>query len=453
MRFSEKLPKLRKDNNLSQEQLADKLGVSRQAVSKWESGNSYPDMEKMLQMCKILNCHLEDIMDDGSIGQENKKESSKNKIDFNAYMKDFLDFITKSYNMFCSMKFKEKIKCIFEMAIITIILFFASKIILSVLREIIYGLIPISILWNVVAIIIKVILIILSAIIFIHLFKIRYLDYFITVEDQNVTEKSIEEPIEKKEDKYYQEKPKEKIVIRDPKHSTLKIFDVLEKILVTMIKVLAIFAEIPAIILFVLLVGLLSASIFHLGYGILFFFIAVALLGAILLVYDVIELIYNSIVDREEHWKRMFIIGIIGLVMCGAGTGLEICTYLDYEIVEDFPSEEYETKTETVEMQDNLYIAQGPKYEYEIDNSINNVQIEIKHIKGNNANIDVYHAKSYSYCYIYNNTKPINKYRLIIKDLKNKQMRNYEDSTFMKIKIRASQENCNKLKANFEKYN
>ena len=58
MRFSEKLPKLRKDNNLSQEQLADKLGVSRQAVSKWESGNSYPDMEKMLQMCRIFNCHL-----------------------------------------------------------------------------------------------------------------------------------------------------------------------------------------------------------------------------------------------------------------------------------------------------------------------------------------------------------------------------------------------------------
>ena len=49
MRFSEKLPKLRKNNNLSQEQLAEQLGVSRQAVSKWEAGNSYPDMEKMLQ--------------------------------------------------------------------------------------------------------------------------------------------------------------------------------------------------------------------------------------------------------------------------------------------------------------------------------------------------------------------------------------------------------------------
>ena len=50
MKFCDKLPKLRKENNLSQELLADKLGVSRQAVSKWESGSSYPDMEKMIDM-------------------------------------------------------------------------------------------------------------------------------------------------------------------------------------------------------------------------------------------------------------------------------------------------------------------------------------------------------------------------------------------------------------------
>lgn len=40
--LSENLKKIRKDNNLSQEQLADELGVSRQAISKWESGLSFP---------------------------------------------------------------------------------------------------------------------------------------------------------------------------------------------------------------------------------------------------------------------------------------------------------------------------------------------------------------------------------------------------------------------------
>ena len=46
MKFCEKLAKQRKNNNLSQEQLAEMLSVSRQAVSKWENGSSYPDMDK-----------------------------------------------------------------------------------------------------------------------------------------------------------------------------------------------------------------------------------------------------------------------------------------------------------------------------------------------------------------------------------------------------------------------
>ena len=47
MKLSNNLKNIRKENNLSQEQLAEKLGVSRQAVSKWESGQSYPEMDKV----------------------------------------------------------------------------------------------------------------------------------------------------------------------------------------------------------------------------------------------------------------------------------------------------------------------------------------------------------------------------------------------------------------------
>ena len=107
MKFCDKLPKLRKENNLSQELLADKLGVSRQAVSKWESGSSYPDMEKMIDMCKILNCTLEDLLDDGVVKETNS--SNNTKINFSCYFNDFLKFITRIYNMFCAMKFKDKI--------------------------------------------------------------------------------------------------------------------------------------------------------------------------------------------------------------------------------------------------------------------------------------------------------------------------------------------------------
>lgn len=450
MRFSEKLPKLRKDNNLSQEQLADKLGVSRQAVSKWESGNSYPDMEKMLQMCKILNCHLEDIMDDGSIGQN--KQDKKGKIDFYAYMKDFLNFITKSYNMFCSMKFKEKIKCLFEMAIIALILFIVSNIVYSVLEYIIYGLIPIAVFWKIVSILLKTILMVISVIIFIHLFKIRYLDYFVTVEDQNVTEKTIEEPIEKKENKYYKEMPKEKIIIRDPKHATFKFFDALGKALSVMVKIFIIFVAIPVVIMFAIAVGLIFASLFHLSYGVIFLFIAIAFLGATLLLYDVIELLYNAVVEREQHFKRMFIIAIIGLVMCGAGVGLAICSYLSYEVVNDFSDEQYITQTENIEMQDNLYISKNYKCEYVIDNSVSNIQIEIRHIPGTSVETDVTKGKTYSYCDFYSNTNAISAYKIFMKDLKEKKIRNYDKMDTMKIKITTSQENYDKLEANYKKF-
>lgn len=55
MEFKDKLAAQRKQNNYSQEQLADMVGISRQSVSKWETGESYPDMAKIIQLCKILS--------------------------------------------------------------------------------------------------------------------------------------------------------------------------------------------------------------------------------------------------------------------------------------------------------------------------------------------------------------------------------------------------------------
>ena len=127
MKFYEKLVILRKKNNLSQEQLADKLGVSRQAVSKWESASSVPDMEKMMQLCKILNCTLEELVDDG-VGGRNPEKTSDGKLNFKEYYQEFLDFITKTFNMFWSMRLVEKVKCILEMLFITFILYLASNI-------------------------------------------------------------------------------------------------------------------------------------------------------------------------------------------------------------------------------------------------------------------------------------------------------------------------------------
>jgi len=80
MKFCEKLAKQRKNNNLSQEQLAEMLSVSRQAVSKWENGSSYPDMDKIISISKILNCTLEDLLDDGVINMIVNRKNHRNVI-------------------------------------------------------------------------------------------------------------------------------------------------------------------------------------------------------------------------------------------------------------------------------------------------------------------------------------------------------------------------------------
>lgn len=62
MGFSENLQVLRKMRNMSQEQLAERLDVSRQAVSKWESGSGYPETEKLISICEIFNCSMDEII-------------------------------------------------------------------------------------------------------------------------------------------------------------------------------------------------------------------------------------------------------------------------------------------------------------------------------------------------------------------------------------------------------
>ena len=70
MSFSENLQTIRKKNQMSQEELAELLGVSRQAVSKWELGEGYPEVEKLLILSKKLNISLDSLMRGSTAGNE-----------------------------------------------------------------------------------------------------------------------------------------------------------------------------------------------------------------------------------------------------------------------------------------------------------------------------------------------------------------------------------------------
>lgn len=62
MTLGEKLAKLRKENNYTQEQLAQLLGVSRQAVSRWESNLAYPETEKLLRLGDLYHCSMDYLL-------------------------------------------------------------------------------------------------------------------------------------------------------------------------------------------------------------------------------------------------------------------------------------------------------------------------------------------------------------------------------------------------------
>ena len=94
MKFGEKLQKLRKENGLSQEQLAEKLNVSRQAISKWEMG-TIPDMENVVKIGRYFDCSLDYLM--------NNELDSKRKQDEQIQKTDVIhrDTISKELSIGC----------------------------------------------------------------------------------------------------------------------------------------------------------------------------------------------------------------------------------------------------------------------------------------------------------------------------------------------------------------
>lgn len=62
MTFGENLQFLRKRQGMTQEDLAEKMEVSRQSVSKWESNSSYPETEAILRLCTLFHCDMDTLL-------------------------------------------------------------------------------------------------------------------------------------------------------------------------------------------------------------------------------------------------------------------------------------------------------------------------------------------------------------------------------------------------------
>ena len=86
LKFHEKLQQLRGESGMSQEMLADRLDVSRQAVSKWESGQTYPEIDKLIRLSEIYGVSLDALVKDGELqGSTENVQASQYLIFFPSY--------------------------------------------------------------------------------------------------------------------------------------------------------------------------------------------------------------------------------------------------------------------------------------------------------------------------------------------------------------------------------
>ena len=90
MKFNEKLIELRKQNNLSQEELGYKLNVTRQTVSKWELGQTTPEMDKLIEISKLFNISVDELINNSETKEDvtNNSDIQNNVNNSNTYDKN-----------------------------------------------------------------------------------------------------------------------------------------------------------------------------------------------------------------------------------------------------------------------------------------------------------------------------------------------------------------------------
>ena len=386
MNLSDNLKKIRKDNNLSQEDLAEKLGVSRQSVSKWESGVAYPEMDKVLELCKLFNLNIDELLNQDIKEIEKNKQSTSN---VNKYIDSFLSYISKTVNLFSSLKFKAKIKCLFEQAFIGFILIMIAFIIHEILENIVtsvFSFIPGNALYVMInifsGIYILFAFICIVAIMF-HIFKIRYLDYYVitdktdeqknNVEEENIDnekEELKEEKNDKKEKVKELKRKEEKVIIRDPEHSGYKFIRGLVKVILFFIKLFVFFIGLGFACSLIGLVCALVLSFLISNTGLLFVGILLGLIGAIIINLIILDIIINFIINRKNKKMLLIILFLVSLIMIGVSFGFGLMSYKNFRLVSDFDEKYFVTEEKTIQMNKDLSVI--PFYDVEYIESKNN---------------------------------------------------------------------------------
>ena len=448
MKFGENLQKLRKEKGISQEQLAEQLGVTRQSVSKWESGASYPEMDKIVALCNIFHCDM-DVLINKDITEERERKDATGIV--KNLFQSAANYVKKTIYLFEHKSFKDIVKLLAQVIIIIcVILCFSIPFML--LKEIVISLFYtgnnwfsmfFSKFWE---FIFNAGYAVLAIATFLYIFKIKFLD------GEEVVEIIEEEEVPSKEEKDTGKQPeqKQKVKVVKVKSNDFNLLDLLSKAITICLKGIFLLFLIPivigtifAIVVFVLLIAVMFQGVFLFGPILL-------LIGIIVFSIVIIEVILNFIFNLKFSKRRIIITIISSVVVSSIGIGLSIWYFLNLNVIDDVPKGfKLETEEKVYTMSDDFSIHYYDYYytDFVEDDSLQEqvrVKIEfypnINHVQLEEVNdavfLDFYEVNSISLKKITN---------CIINDLKNGEVHNYNELGRVKMTVTSSKENLEKI--------
>ena len=454
MKFGENLQKLRKEKGLSQEQLAEQLGVTRQSVSKWESGASYPEMDKIVTLCKMFHCDL-DVLINKDVMEERQRKDASGTI--KNIFQSAIDYVKRTIYLFEHKSFKDIVKMLAQVIIIIcVILCFSIP--FTLLKDIVVSLFYtgdnwfsmfFSKFWE---FIFNASYAILAIATFLYIFKVKFLDVEEIVE---IVEEEQEENSTKEESpKMASEKQKVKVV--KVKNSDFSLLDLLSRAITVCLKCILFLFLIPIVIgtIFdviglVILIACIFKGLFLIG-PILF------LLGIAVFAIVVIEVIFDFIFNLKFSKRRIIITILSSIIVSSIGIGLSVWYFLNLNVINDVPKKFHSASEEEVySMSDNFYIDyyDHSNTEFVVDDSLTDqvrVRIDYYPITNDVKLVEDNHEVYLDFGDVENiNMKDIT--NSIIRDLKNDKIHTYNQLGRVSMTITTSQDNIDKIQDNYDK--
>ncbi len=450
MNFASNLQKLRKRENMSQEALAEKLDVTRQSVSKWESSATYPEMDKLISICKIFNVDMDTLVN-GNVDDE-KKQDKETAINTKDLLDKFNTLMKKIVCLFESMSFKEIIEFLVTVFLLIIIILIGT-----IPKDIIENLIGSNLLYSITYVgptlntifrlIVDILYSVFSIVIFIYVLKVKYLDRIKIKDDVDkeivVKEKRVEEV--------------EKVIIKDNKNNSLS--RTLAKIIIYIIKFFVVcFLVAPLICIVVLAVML--------GFEVLFVFKGLPLIGILLwtgaaLIISALcfEVPLNFVINHKNNYKRVMISLLVSLIIIIIGSIIFAFEFFSLTYVNSLPKDAKSKEiTETLPMSNDLntvgYYHNDIEYVVD-DNLTDKIEVTVTYydyLINNNIEIDVHDSNLLVYMSSPKEFSFKDALDRISDDIKAGKIYNYDKLYEYKVTIKTSSDNINMIKNNNKEF-